>query len=214
VTAKRRSRPSAAPPSADGADVPDADRANGNDEKPKRAQRTTLKQNPPTNKKAEPKGKPASAHRTTATQRERIRGYPEKLFIYRHNASPFWWVRYWEKGKTFRKSTKTERKQDAVAFAKQYFADLKHQIQHGKVSLRSASSYAVVLKSLLSSEYAKMSRGQLTKITYDNLVYRYEKKITPFFRLYAVLCGSYHIHRAPAGAIGFAGRWLSLDILR
>jgi hypothetical protein len=182
VTATRRSRPSSAPPSADGADVPDADRAVSNDEKPKRAQRTTLKQNPPTNKKAEAKRKPASAHRTTATQRERIRGYPEKLFIYRHSASPFWWVRYWEKGKTFRKSTKTERKQDAVAFAKQYFADLKHQIQHGKVSIRSASSYEVVLKSLLSSEYAKMSRGQLTKITYDNLVYRYEKKITPFFR--------------------------------
>ena len=186
VVSRQRRRPSASPPSAVDETPPPANQDRRDAVAANPTLRSTNSQTSSSAKKTKAKPKTESAHRTTAIQRERIRGYPEKLFIYRHNASPYWWVRYWEKGKTFRKSTKTERKQDAIAFAKQYFADLKHQIQHGKVTVRSASSYESVLKSLLSAEYAKMLRGQLSKITYDNHVYRYKKKITPYFSAFDV----------------------------
>ena len=121
-------------------------------------------------------------HRTTATEKAPVRGYPDKLFIYRLNASPYWWVRYWEKGKTFRKSTKTRCRLAATAFAKQFFSDIKHRIQHGPTAARTASAFDTVLKTLLASERAKLNRGELTKISYDNQVYRYDKKIRPFFQ--------------------------------
>jgi hypothetical protein len=121
-------------------------------------------------------------HRTTATEKVPVLGYPDKLSIYRLNASPYWWVRYWEKGETFRKSTKTRCRQAATAFAKQFFSDIKHRIQHGPTAACTASAFDTVLKSLLASERAKLNRGELTKISYDNQVYRYDKKIRPFFQ--------------------------------
>ncbi len=124
---------------------------------------------------------PREPHRTTATYRERIRGYPSVLYIYQHRASPFWWVRYWERGRTYRRSTRTEDRVTAIAFAKQYFSDIKQRIRSGSAGVRSPSAYDTVLASLLASERAKLGRGELTQITYDNLVYRFDKKITPFF---------------------------------
>ena len=52
-------------------------------------------------------------HRTLPSEVSYIKGYPEKLFIYRLPASPFWWVRYYIAGKTVRRSTKQEGKQQA-----------------------------------------------------------------------------------------------------
>jgi len=124
---------------------------------------------------------PREPHRTTATYRERIRGYPSVLYIYQHRASPFWWVRYWERGRTYRRSTRTEDRITAIAFAKQYFSDIKQRIRQGPTATRSASAYDTLLNSLLASERAKLGRGELTQITYDNMVYRFDKKITPFF---------------------------------
>ena len=78
-------------------------------------------------------------HRTTATEKAPVRGYPDKLFIYRLNASPYWWVRYWEKGKTFRKSTKTRCRQAATAFAKQFFSDT-HQLPRHRAPHKNAQA--------------------------------------------------------------------------
>jgi hypothetical protein len=103
------------------------------------------------------------------------------LYIYQHRASPFWWVRYWERGRTYRCSTRTEDRITAIAFAKQYFSDIKQRIRQGPTATRSASAYDTLLNSLLASERAKLGRGELTQITYDNMVYRFDKKITPFF---------------------------------
>jgi len=143
------------------------------DRKPKpRSGRTARRRRPRT---------PREPHRTTATYRERIRGYPSVLYIYQHRASPFWWVRYWERGRTYRHSTRTEDRVTAIVFAKQYFLDIKQRIRSGSAGVRSPSAYDTVLASLLASERAKLGRGELTQITYDNLVYRFDKKITPLF---------------------------------
>jgi len=47
-----------------------------------------------------------AAHRTTAIEKHYIANYPKKLFIYKHNASKFWWVRYFVGNNAVRKSTR------------------------------------------------------------------------------------------------------------
>lgn len=63
-------------------------------------------------------------HRTLPQEVAYIKGYPSKLFLYKLPASPFWWVRYYIAGKTVRKSTKTDSKQKATAFAKNFYSEL------------------------------------------------------------------------------------------
>ena len=56
--------------------------------------------------------------RTLPTEKYFLNGYPQKLFIYKLEASSFWWVRYYANGKVLRKTTKKEGKREAIAFAK------------------------------------------------------------------------------------------------
>ena len=52
---------------------------------------------------------------------ESIKGYPNKLVIYKLQASPYWWVRYFADKKILRKSTKEVEKRKAIAFAKNFY---------------------------------------------------------------------------------------------
>jgi hypothetical protein len=120
-------------------------------------------------------------HRTLPSEVSYIKGYPEKLFIYRLPASPFWWVRYYIAGKTVRRSTKHEGKQQAVTFAKDFYSQLIIEYK-GASSAKSPSNFEVVAKEMLLAEEAKLARGELSKITFSNTKYRFDKFILPFFR--------------------------------
>lgn len=50
--------------------------------------------------------------------------FPRKLKIYMHNASPYWWATYYENGRTYRKSCKTEDKQEAFRRARVFYETL------------------------------------------------------------------------------------------
>ncbi len=50
--------------------------------------------------------------------------YPKKLKIYMHNASPYWWATYYENGRTFRKSCKTQDKLEAFRRARLFYETL------------------------------------------------------------------------------------------
>jgi integrase len=120
-------------------------------------------------------------HRTLPTEVAYIKGYPTKLFIYKSEASPFWWVRYYVAGKTIRKSTKTESKQQATAVAKEFYSDLILEYKDAS-SAKSKSNFELLARELLDLERSKCERGELTKITYDNTKYRFDKHILPYFR--------------------------------
>jgi hypothetical protein len=109
-----------------------------------------------------------------------IPGYPQKLFIYQLEASKYWWVRYFIAGKTLRKSTKSENKAQAIAFAKQFFYDVGYKHEHGEVL--SQNSFASCAAGMLKAEAAKLERGELTKATYDNTRYRIDKLLLPYFK--------------------------------
>ena len=46
----------------------------------------------------------------------------------------------------------------------------------------SQSSFALCAAAMLKAEAAKLERGELTKITYDNTKYRIDKLVLPYFK--------------------------------
>ena len=50
--------------------------------------------------------------------------YPKKLKVYLNNASPYWQVVYWDRGKTYRRSAKTTDKLEAFAQAKNVYEQI------------------------------------------------------------------------------------------
>ena len=121
------------------------------------------------------------AQRTRATEKHYIPNYPTKLFIYKQAASKYWWVRYFVNGNAVRKTTKFEGMREAIAFAKTFYDTVTYNQRHGIAATQSATSFAACLKELLKAEKAKLDRGEISKITFDNSNYRYEKSIVPFF---------------------------------
>jgi hypothetical protein len=118
--------------------------------------------------------------RTAETERAYIDGYPEQLWIYRLAASRYWWIRYYWNGKVCRKSTKQTGKREAVSFAKSYYDNI---ITQGTVldPQSSVTNFGVLGEAAAVTERAKLQRGELTKMTYDNFVYRYQKSVLPYF---------------------------------
>ena len=125
---------------------------------------------------------PKKLHRTGATEKYYVNGYPTKLYIYKLAASQFWWVRYFANGNAVRKSTKSDSKQAAIEFAKEFYDTVTYNLRHGITPTKSATSFESCLKEFMKAEKAKLERGEITKITYDNAQYRYDKFITPYFR--------------------------------
>jgi len=118
--------------------------------------------------------------RTAETERAYIEGYPAHLWIYRLAASRYWWIRYYWNGKVCRKSTKQTGKREAVSFAK---SDYDNIITQGTVvdPRSSVTNFGVLGEAAAVTERAKLQRGDLTKMTHDNFVYRYQKSVLPYF---------------------------------
>jgi len=99
---------------------------------------------------------PASVHS--------IRGYPNKLIIFRVAASPFWWCRCWHEGRHHKRSTKTELKRQAIGFAKQFFSQLvSAQLEIVCRSKRHPpSSFIALAKAVMKEDTLKAERGELS----------------------------------------------------
>jgi hypothetical protein len=93
----------------------------------KAAAKTTAKKTPATQKKA--------LHRTGATEKHNIPGYPTKLYIYKLEASKYWWVRYFLNGNAVRKTTKAVGNREAIAFAKEFYDVITYNQRHASAPL-------------------------------------------------------------------------------
>ena len=92
------------------------------------------------------------SQRTRATEKHYIPNYPTKLFIYKQAASKYWWVRYFVNGNAVRKTTRTESKREAIAFAKSFYDTVTYNQRHGISATLSATSFAACLKEMLKAE--------------------------------------------------------------
>lgn len=109
----------------------------------------------------------------------KVKGY-NTLTIYQMEASPFWYVRMYENGKVFRRSTKTVHKVEAVKFAKEYFGELQ-SLKFNKAPATRDSSFEFIARSLHKENKARNARGEITKTKLDYDEARLEKDLLPTF---------------------------------
>jgi hypothetical protein len=109
-----------------------------------------------------------------------VPGYPNKLVIYKSEASPYWWARYYA-GKTVRRSTKTENKAEAFKFAKKLYDEINHRIQTG-LSVGRADKFTECVEAIYADQKAQVKRGALNPVTAKLSEYRFEKHILPHFK--------------------------------
>jgi hypothetical protein len=110
---------------------------------------------------------------------EKIKGY-NTLTIYKMAASPYWYVRYYEDGKIFRKSTRKEDKREARAYAKAYFGRLKSAAMNA-LPLKPGSGFEACARGLLKDNEARAARGEISasKMQFDEA--RLERDLMPWF---------------------------------
>lgn len=108
-----------------------------------------------------------------------VPGYPTKLCIYKLAASCYWWVRYYD-GKIYRRSTKTDDKNKAYAFAKKFYDEIQLKRAQG-LAVTSKTRFEACAAAMLKTMEAKIARKELTQDTYDIAKLRLNKTVLPFF---------------------------------
>lgn len=114
---------------------------------------------------------------------EKVHGY-NTLTIYKMaSGSPYWYVRYYEKGRIYRKSTKQLDKARAIQAAKDFFAAIKVRAMNA-TPLTKQSGFEVCAWGLHKENEARVARKEIsdTKVKYDRA--RLQKDILPFFGKY------------------------------
>ena len=107
-----------------------------------------------------------------------VKGYPRKLTLYKCDASPYWYVRYYDK-KIIRRSTRTTNKREAEAFAKRLYEEILLR-QSQSLSIVDKSSFKRCAAAMLDAKKSKLARGEITKETVENLEYRLKKVVGTF----------------------------------
>jgi hypothetical protein len=114
---------------------------------------------------------------------ERIKGYPDKLILFKVPASPFWWVRYHD-SRPIKRSTKTQSKQEAIRFAKQFYESVLVNNALGHSNNAKAKSFVLCADALIREDEEKRKRGELSDgyvRTQKNII---NKHIKAFFKSY------------------------------
>ena len=113
---------------------------------------------------------------------ESIKGYPNKLVIYKLQASPYWWVRYYADKKILRKSTKEVEKRKAIAFAKNFYDQVNLKRLTGEaLTPHTVSRFALCADAMLIAQEERRKRGEISQTSHDNDMLRMRKHIKPFF---------------------------------
>jgi len=120
-------------------------------------------------------------HRASAIPETKfyVPDYPNKLYIYKNEASRYWWVRYYAEKRILRSSTKTENKREALEAAKAFYDEIQLRIATGK-KLGKKSSFSYCAKDWLSQQKARVATKSLSNESYKQYEYRLNKYILPF----------------------------------
>jgi len=117
-----------------------------------------------------------------------IANYPSKLKIFQTNASRYWQVRCFLKGKTYTQSLKTTYKQSAISQAKQFFHIKTAELYGAQIKQREEkpSLFVDVAPAVLAFQQARVTRGELSAASLPILQNRIQNSIVPFFGQMAV----------------------------
>lgn len=136
-----------------------------------------------------------------------VPGYPEKLRIYRIEASRYWQVRCWFNGKTYSKSLRTTSKKNALVLAKRFF-DMTSAAVH---MLRDSgehvgtTTFGQVAEKLFQQEVARHQRGEFSKGSVQVMRNRLDAHILPELEAIPIKAVSYVTLQGFADRLGEHG---------
>jgi len=112
-----------------------------------------------------------------------VPGYPSKLVIFQTNASRFWQVRCYLKGRTYKQSLRTTNRLVALRAAKEFF-HVKTAELYGQTIVERPNTvtlYKDLVMPMLSVERARVKRGEFSAGSLRILQNRLTNTILPFF---------------------------------
>jgi len=115
-----------------------------------------------------------------------ISGYPAKLKIYLTNASRFWQVRCFFKGRVVTQSTRSTDKRMAVRRAGVFYEQLVANYyvanyENNPRNIDERNLFETVAEQAISAEYARVVRGELSAMTFKNTCSRIRQHLVPLF---------------------------------
>ncbi|NDH63320.1 MAG: hypothetical protein EBY18_17110 [Alphaproteobacteria bacterium] len=128
-------------------------------------------------------------------------------------ASPYWYVRYYEDQKIYRRSTKQENKRDAIKAAQEFFAEIK-LAKMNRLPVTKRSGFELCARGLLKENKARMERGELSKTKQEYDEARLENDLLPYFKKFEVAEIDYKALSGYLTYINTAERKLSTNSLK
>ena len=120
-----------------------------------------------------------------ASTMEHIKGYPDKLVIFKVPASKFWWVRYYD-GKPIKRSTKSEIRQEAIKFAKEFYETVLVNNKLGISNNPKVKSFMLCAQAVMDENEEQAKRGELAKRYVSSQKSLINKHIKAFFKNYEI----------------------------
>ena len=129
----------------------------------------------------------AVKHRTNplAETKFSVPNYPTKLTIFKVAASRYFWVRYYDSGKIFKKSTKTDDKRKAIEFAKHFYDDINFKKHQGLIKGKE-DGFEVCAQAVIEQQKYKVIAKEMSAEMAKADEYRLAKEVLPFFRALSV----------------------------
>jgi hypothetical protein len=110
-----------------------------------------------------------------------IKGYPQKLFLFKMKASPYWYMRLYAGKQIIRKSTQTENLQDAIRRCKEFYEETLLR-ERNLLPLVANQSFERCAKELISEQIKLIESGQRSDKLNLNDEQKLNKEILPFFK--------------------------------
>ncbi len=142
----------------------------------------------------------------------RVPGYGA-LTIYKMEASPFWYARFYEDGKIIRRSLKVTEKREALRVAKHVFGEIKAQ-KINRIPFSRHSGFELCARSLLKEVEAQVSRGERSTVKVPNDRNRLESDLLPYFGKYEVADIDYACISGYINSLSTPSRPLSISTLK
>lgn len=116
---------------------------------------------------------------------EPIKGYPNKLIIFKIPASDFYWTRYYD-GKPLKRSTKTTSKAEAIRFAKAFYDEIQVNKKLGISNNKRKTSFLICADGVIEEDKLKAQRDELSSYYIKTQEQLISKHIKDFFKRYEI----------------------------
>lgn len=116
---------------------------------------------------------------------ESVPNYPKKLVIFKIAASPFYQVRYFSQSKVVKRSCKTEKKSEAIAFAKKFYEDVL-LAERNLLPISKSPTFEKFANLLIEEQEALIERHERNAKLNINDKQKLKTDLLPFFRNFHV----------------------------